>query len=195
MNIGFDDTTAVPTVDFRYPDEGDEPAPVVRDQWREAPLLTKCQQRFATVHSGGVMTMPLLDKRLEVLRYALREAVETMNVATILRLAAKARATEQRIAAEQLAADTPGTRERHGDIVIEDSPERGRVIVQFHARPDLRERRLMKMCGFFGGDDGTYWRRRTFRRGENIALDHARYCVERILEARAQIDAAQTAAA
>ncbi len=61
MNIGFDDTAAalVPTVDFQYPDEGDEPAPVVRDQWREAPLVTKCQQRFATVPSGGVMTMPL----------------------------------------------------------------------------------------------------------------------------------------
>ncbi len=54
-----------------------------------------------------------------------------MNVATILRLAAKARATEQRIAAEQLAADTLGTREPQRDIVIEDSSERARVIVQF----------------------------------------------------------------
>ena len=81
MNIGFDEFAGcVPTVEFTYPDEGDEPASVVRDQWREAPLMTKCQQRFAVVPSGDVMTMPLLDKRLEVLRYALREAVEQMDL-------------------------------------------------------------------------------------------------------------------
>ena len=39
MNIGFDEFAGcVPTVEFTYPDEGDEPASVVRDQWREAPL-------------------------------------------------------------------------------------------------------------------------------------------------------------
>ena len=57
----------VPTVDFNYPDEDDEPAPCVRDDWRAAPLLEKCsRQRFACVPSGDVMTMPLLDKRIEV---------------------------------------------------------------------------------------------------------------------------------
>ena len=65
----------MPTVDFTYPDDGDEPAPRVRDDWRPAPLLEKCsKQRFACVPSGDVMTMPLLDKRLEVLRYALRRS-------------------------------------------------------------------------------------------------------------------------
>ncbi len=48
----------VPTVDFNYPDEGDEPAPRVRDDWRPAPLLEKCsKQRFACVPSHDVMTM------------------------------------------------------------------------------------------------------------------------------------------
>ena len=61
----------VPVAEFEYPDEGDEPTPRVRDQWIEAPLVKKCQQRFAVVPSHDVMTMPLLDKRLEVLRYAL----------------------------------------------------------------------------------------------------------------------------
>ena len=61
-----DCVSLVPTVDFTYPDEGDEPAPRVRDEWVEAPLLEKCsRQRFAVVPSGDVMTMPLLDKRME----------------------------------------------------------------------------------------------------------------------------------
>jgi hypothetical protein len=185
----------VPVVEFQYPDEGDMPAPVVRDQWREAPMMDKCvRQRFAAVPSGDVMTMSLLDKRLEVLRYALVEAVAKMDIDAIHRLVTKAKATVERIATEQLATNTPGTRERHGDITIEDSAERGRVIVQFAAFPAPRERRLMRMCGFFGGGDGiTYWRRRTFRRGENIALENARYCAQRILEQRARLVAAQTA--
>ncbi|MEA3188772.1 MAG: hypothetical protein QOD99_2602 [Chthoniobacter sp.] len=37
--------------------------------------------------------MPLLDMRLEVLRYALRQAVEEMNLDTIDRLVTKAKAT------------------------------------------------------------------------------------------------------
>ncbi len=87
MNIGFDEFAGyAPTVEFEYPEDGDQPAPVVRDQWIEAPLMTKCQQRFAVVPSGDVMTMPLLDKRMEVLRYALREAVERMDVTVIHRL-------------------------------------------------------------------------------------------------------------
>jgi hypothetical protein len=197
VNIGFDDTAAalVPTVDFQYPDEGDAPAPVVRDAWTDAPLIEKCLRPFARARDPEAM--PMLDKRLEVLRYALRQAVDQMDIATVLRLASKARATEQRIATEQLIKHTPGTRERHDDIVIEDNAERARVIVQFATRPENRVRRFLRMCGFFGGgDDGIiWWRRRTFRRGGNIALDHARYCVERIIQSRAQLAAAQSAAA
>ncbi len=187
----------VPTVDFNYPDEGDEPAPRVRDEWCPAPLLEKCsKQRFACVPSGDVMTMPLLDKRLEVLRYALREAVERMDFTVIHRLVEKAIATAERVATEQLAAGTPGTRERHGEIVIEDSAERGRVLITFPSRPEQRTRRWLQICGFFSGGDGgvTYWRKRTFRRGENIALDTARHCVEKIVADAEKVTAAERAA-
>ena len=176
---------------------GDEPAPRVRDDWRPAPLLEKCvRQRFACVPSGDVMTMPLLDKRLEVLRYALREAVELMDLSTIQRLAQKALATAERIAREQLATTTPGTRERHGEIVIEDSAERGRVLIAFPDRPEQRTRRWLQICGFFSGGDGgvTYWRKRTFRRGENIALDNARHCVGKIVADAEKLAAAERAA-
>jgi hypothetical protein len=195
-SVAFDEFAGcVPTVDFAYPDEGDEPAPVVRDGWVEAPLVKKCQQRFAVVPSNDAMTMPLLDKRLEVLRYALREAVECMDVVVIHQLAEKAIATRERIEREQLAASTPGLRERHGDIVIHDDAERGKVVVQFPARVDERTRRVLKIYGFNGSGDGaTYWRRRTFRRGENIALDHARDLVGRLLEQRAKIEASERAA-
>ena len=113
--IGVESSGCVPVVDFLYPDEGDEPPPRVRDQWRPAPLVTKCQQRFAVVSRGDVMTMPLLDKRIEVLRYALKEAIEQMDFGIIHRLVAKAEATMERIAAEQSAANTPAARERIGD--------------------------------------------------------------------------------
>ena len=189
--------TLVPTVDFNYPDEGDEPAPRVRDEWRPAPLLEKCsKQRFACVPSGDVMTMPLLDKRLEVLRYALREAVERMDFTVIHRLVEKAIATAERVATEHLATSTPGTRERHGEIVIEDSAERGRVLITFPSRPEQRTRRWLQICGFFSGGDGgvTYWRKRTFRRGENIALDNARHCVGKIVADTGKLAAAERAA-
>ena len=70
MNVGFagfaECVSLVPTVDFTYPDDSGEPAPVVRDEWIEAPLVEKCsRQRFAVVPGGDVMTMPLLDKRME----------------------------------------------------------------------------------------------------------------------------------
>ena len=187
----------VPTVDFDYPDDGDEPAPRVRDDWRPAPLLEKCsKQRFANVPSGDVMTMPLLDKRLEVLRYALVEAVAQMDIEALCKLADKARATSLRIATEQLANSTPGTRERHGEIVIEDSAERGRVLITFPSRPEQRTRRWLQICGFFSGGDGgvTYWRKRTFRRGENIALDNARHCVGKIVADAEKLAAAERAA-
>lgn len=185
----------VPTVDFAYPDEDDEPEPVVRDEWRSEPALIKCQRRFAPIHSGHVLTAPLLDKRLEVLQFALRDAVEQMDVAAICRLAGKARTTAERIAAEQIAGATPASREIHDGIVIHDDADRGKVLIQFTAPVDRGTRRWLKMCGFCGSGDGaTYWRRRTFRRGENLALDHARHCVERILEQRAKISAAERAA-
>ena len=186
----------VPTVDFNYPDDGDEPAPRVRDDWRDAPLLEKCsRQRFASVPSGDVMTMTMLDKRIEVLSYALREAVERMDFTLIHQLAAKALATRERIEIEQLAASTPGLRERHEDIVIVDDAGRGKVLVQFPERVDDRTRRLLRIYGFNDSGDGiNYWRHRTFRRGENMALDRARDLVERLLAYRAQL-AAQEAAA
>lgn len=194
QGIGYDETAGalVPVVDFHYPDEGDEPAPVVRDAWTRAPLVEKCLRPFA--QATGPDALPMLDKRLEVLRYALREAVEKMDIRTIVRLAAKAQSTEKRITAEQLAANTPGLREIHDDIVIEDSPARGRVLIQFAELPPPRIRRLVRMCGFFGAGDGiTWWRKRTFLRGENIALSHARYCVESILQRRAQDAATEQA--
>jgi hypothetical protein len=49
--------------------------------------------------------------------------------------------------------------------------------------------------GFSGSGDGaTYWRRRTFRRGENMALDRARDLVERLLDDRAKLAASEQAA-
>jgi hypothetical protein len=180
-----DGVSLVPAVDFIYPDEGDDPAAVVRDLWRPAPLSEKCQQRFAVVPSNDVMTMPLLDKRLEVLSYALREAVERMDFSLIRQLAEKAITTRERLAAERLAAATPGLRERHGDIVIHDDAERGKVVIQFPERVDERTRRVMKIYGFCGSGDGaTYWRYRKFRRGENSALDSARHVVSRLLADR-----------
>lgn len=176
----------VPTVDFNYPDEGAEPAPHVRDDWWPAPLLDKCsKQRFACVPSNDVMTMPLLHKRLEVLSYALREAVECMDFTLIHQLAEKAIAKRERIATEQLAISTPGLRERHEDMVIVDDAERAKMLVQFPERVDDRTLRLLRIYGFNGGGDGIiYWRHRTFRRGENMALDRARDLVERLLRER-----------
>jgi hypothetical protein len=40
----------------------------------------------------------------------------------------------------------------------------------------------------------TFWRKRTFRRGENIALDRARDLVERLLNDRAKLAASEHAA-
>ena len=195
MNIGFDEFgSGVPTVDFAYPDDGEFATPAVRDQWREAPLMTKCQQCFAVVPSNDVLTMPLLDKRLEVLRYALREAVEQMDFGVIHRLVGKARSTMERIVAERLAATTPGSRERIGDVVLHDDAGRGKVVIHFAGLLDLRERRWLRICGFSGcGDGATYWRKRKFLRGENMALDRARHCVQHLLEMRAQLAAREHA--
>jgi hypothetical protein len=79
-----------------------------------------------------------------------------MNVAVIHRLAQKAIATTERIEREQLAAATPGLRERHEDIVIVDDAERGKVLVQFPKRVDERTRRVPKIYGFCGRGDGAH---------------------------------------
>ena len=187
-----DSMSFVPTTQFQYPDDGEPEKSVVRDQWRDEPLYNKCQRRFAPVASGGVMTMPLLDKRLDVLQYALREAVEQMDVGAICRLADKLRGTNERLEAEKIAEASPGTRELHGDIVIHDNAERGKVVIQFPTAASQETRRWVQMCGFFGSGDGaTFWRKRTFRRGDNIGLDCARHCVGRILEDRRKLEAAQ----
>ena len=67
--------------------------------------------------------------------------------------------------------------------MIEDSAERCRVIITFPERPEQRTRRWLQICGFLSGGGGgvAYWRKRTFRRGENIAVDHARHCVGKIV--------------
>jgi len=45
------------------------------------------------------------------------------------------------------------------------------VVVHFAKAVDRGTRRWMQMCGFHGSGDGaTFWRRRTFRRGENMGL-------------------------
>ena len=186
----------VPTVQFQYPDDGEPEKSVVRDQWRNEPIYRKCQRRFAPVASGDVMTMPLLDKRLDVLQFALREAVEQMDVNVICRLADKLRGTTERLETERLASASPSTRETHGDILILDDADRGKVVVHFSKAVDRGTRRWMQMCGFHGSGDGaTFWRRRTFRRGENMGLDRARHCVGRILEDRRKLEAVQQPAA
>ena len=191
-----DSMSYVPTTQFQYPDDGESEKSVVRDQWRSEPLYRKCQRRFAPVASGDVMTMPLLDKRLDVLQFALREAVEQMDVGVICRLADKLRGTSERLEAEKIAESSPGTRELHGDIVIHDDAGRGKVVIQFPRPASQETRRWVQMCGFFGSGDGaTFWRRRTFRRGENMGLDRARHCVGRILEDRRKLEAAQQPAA
>jgi hypothetical protein len=115
-----------------------------------------------------------------------------MDVSAICRLADKLRDTTERIEAEKIAEASPSTRETHGDILILDDAGRGKVVIQFARSLDQGTRRWVQMCGFFGGCDGsTFWRKRTFRRGENIALDRARHCVEHILQDRRKLEAAR----
>ena len=52
---------------------------------------------------------------------------------------------------------------------------------------------VLKIYGF-SGDGATYWRKRKFRRGENMALDHARDLVERLLVDCAKLTEAEAAA-
>ena len=116
-----------------------------------------------------------------------------MDVSAICRLADKLRDTTERIEAEKIAEASPGTRETHGDILILDDAGRGKVVIQFARRPLTAARADGCRCAASSaaataprsGD------RRTFRRGENIALDRARHCVEHILEDRRKLEAAR----
>ena len=46
--------------------------------------------------------------------------------------------------------------ERIGDIVIHDDAEGGKVVIHFAEPLGQRERRWLKICGFFGRGDGAY---------------------------------------
>jgi hypothetical protein len=112
-------------------------------------------------------------------------SVERMDLDAIYQLAQKAIRTRDRIRTHELARSTPPTREIHGEIVIHDDPDLGRVIISLAKPPTQNERHWLRMCGFGSAGDGiTYTRRRTFLRGENITLDRARDWVERLLGGR-----------
>jgi hypothetical protein len=177
--IAYENDAPVGTVDFVYPDDGDAEPTTTRDRWKAAtPLHEKCRQRFAVVPRDRDMALPMLEMRLTVLGDAAREAAERADFDALARLCAKARGTAQRIKEEQLRYGHPGGIERHGSVVIVDDAERGKVILQFPAPVGAQIKRWVRICGFMGsGDAATFWRLRTFRREENIALETARLCV------------------
>jgi hypothetical protein len=177
MIAAYENDVPVQTVDFQYPDEGDAEPTVTRDRWSGKPLHEKCLQRFAAVRDRDA-ALPMLEMRLSVLGDAAREAAEHGDFDTLARLCGKARATAQRIKEEQLRYGSPGGIERHGAVVIVDDAERGKVVLQFPRPLPVQIRRWVRICGFTGcGDGATFWRMRTFRRDENIALETARLCV------------------
>ena len=177
--IAYENDVSVGAVDFEYPDDGDAEPATTRDRWNEAtPLHEKCRQRFASVPRDPDVALPMLEMRLTVLRDAVREAADHGDFDTLARLCAKARATELRIKEEQLRYGSPGGVERHGSVVIVDDPERGKVVMQFPHPVPAQIRRWVRICGFTGSGDGaTFWRFRTFRRNENVALETARTCI------------------
>ncbi len=176
--IAYENDAPVQTVDFAYPDEDDAEPVTTRDRWSDGPLHEKCCQRFATVPRDPDVALPMLETRLSVLGDAAREAAEHGDFDTLARLCAKARATAQRIKEEQLRYGSPGGIERHGSVVIVDDAERGKVVLQFPHALTAQIKRWVRICGFTGcGDGATFWRARTFRRDENIALETARLCV------------------
>jgi len=176
--IAYENDSPVATVDFAYPDEGDAEPVVTRDRWTATALHEKCQRRFATVPRDPDVALPMLEMRLAVLGDAAKEAAEHGDFDTLTRLCLKARATAQRIKEEQLRYGSPGGIERHGSVVIVDDAERGKVVLQFPKPLSVQLKRWVRICGFTGcGDGATFWRMRTFRRDENIALETARLCV------------------
>jgi len=180
---GFENDACVPTVDFEYPEDGDAEPVIARDRWTDTPLYEKCQRRFAVVPRDRDETLPMLEMRLTVLRYAIIEAAARTDFAAVARLSLKAQSTTRRIEAETLRYGHPGGSERHGDILIVDDAGRGKVIIHFSLMLTAQGKRWVKVCGFnSGGDGATFWRVRTFRRGENTSLESARLCVREIAQ-------------
>jgi len=178
---GFENEACVPTVDFEYPEDGDAEPVTTRDRWTDAPLYEKCQRRFAVVSRDPDVVFPMLEMRLTVLREAITEAVKRMDFDAVARLSGKACATANRIKDEELRYGNPGGSERHGDILIVDDATRGKVVIHFAKALTGQNKRWVKICGFTSAGDGaTFWRIRTFRRGENTALESARLCVREI---------------
>ena len=178
---GFENDACVPTVDFEYPEDGDAEPVVTRDRWTDAPLYEKCQRRFASVSRDPDLLFPMLEMRMTVLRDAIREAAARTDFTAVARLSLKAQSTTRRIEAETLRYGHPGGSERHGDVLIVDDAERGKVIIHFPEPHSGQALRWTKVCGFTStGDGATFWRVRTFRRGENTALESARLCVREI---------------
>ena len=180
--IAFDNHERVQVVDFCYPDDGEEEEPVaVRDTWTDAPLYEKCQRRLASIPSERDSSIPILSKRLTVLQSALAEAVARMDYNTLLKLTLKAKGTAERLAEEEQRYNAPGVREIHGNLLLIDDADRAKVVIQFSMPPDADTRRWVRICGFSADGDGvTFSRRRTFKRGENVALAQGRICVNRI---------------
>jgi len=138
-NYGFENGAAVPVVGFQYPEEDEPEVPLtVRDRWSEAPLYRKCQRRFASVAIEADVTLPLLEKRLDVLQEAMAEALGRGDLDAVRRLAHKADNTQHRHEAEQQRFGEPGLRERHGDMLIQDDADRGKVMRNYSAPKDRR---------------------------------------------------------
>ena len=185
--IAFENDQRVQVVDFCYPDDGEEEEPAaVRDTWTDAPIYEKCKKRLASIPSERDTTVLILSKRLTILQAALAEAVARQDYDAICKFAMKAKGTAERLAAEERRYNAPGVRETFGDLLLIDDAERTKVVIQFSTPPDLEMRKWVRICGFSADGDGvTFSRRRTFRRGANIALDQGRICVNRIVEGRA----------
>ncbi len=180
---GFENDACVPTVGFEYPEDGDEEPVAMRDQWSNAPLYQKCQRRFAVVPHDPDVVFPMLNKRVELLREAITDAVKRMDFDAVGKLSGKVRETAARIEAEELRYGKPGGSERHGDTVIVDDAARGKVVLHFAKALSAQNRRWVRVCGFTStGDGATFWRLRTFRRGENIAMGAARLCVKQMVK-------------
>ena len=180
--IAFENDQRVQVVDFCYPDDGEEEgAPVVRDSWTDAPLYEKCKKRLASIPSERDTTALILSKRLTILQAALAEAVARQDYDAISKFAMKAKGTSDRLAAEERRYNAPGVREIYGDLLLLDDADRAKVVIQFSTPPDLETRKWVRICGFSAEGDGvTFSRRRTFKRGENVALAQGRICVNRI---------------
>ena len=185
--IAFENDQRVQVVDFCYPDDGEEEdTPVVRDSWTDAPLYEKCKKRLASIPSERDTTVLILSKRLTILQAAIAEAVARQDFDTLCKLALKAKGTSDRLAAEERRYNAPGVRETFGDLLLIDDADRAKVVIQFSTQPDLETRKWVRICGFAAEGDGvTFSRRRTFRRGVNVALEQGRICVNRIVEGRA----------